>query len=170
MPAYVLDRNAVVRWMNPAAIATFGDLRGKRITQIVEREYVTQARQEFAAKMLGTVDATEASVALRTADGRRVTAEISSTTLTQQGSIVGVFGLADPEETPPERATESVHLTPRQLAVLRQLAQGHSTPTIAERLGIATETVRNHVRGIIGRLGVHSRLEAVMRAHELELI
>ena len=170
VPAYVLDRNAVVRWMNPAAIAYFGDLRGKRITQIVEREYVTQARQEFAAKMLGMVDATEASVALRTADGRRVSAEISSTTLTQHGSIVGVFGLADPEETPPERPTTSVDLTPRQLAVLRQLAQGHSTQTIAERLGIATETVRNHVRGIIGRLGVHSRLEAVMRAHELELI
>ena len=166
----MLDRNAVVRWMNPAAIAYFGDLRGKRITQIVEREYVTQARQEFAAKMLGTVDATEASVALRTADGRRVSAEISSTTLTQHGSIVGVFGLADPEESPPERPTTSVDLTPRQLAVLRQLAQGHSTQTIAERLGIATETVRNHVRGIIGRLGVHSRLEAVMRAHELELI
>ncbi len=170
VPAYVLDRNAVVRWMNPAAIAYFGDLRGKRITQIVEREYVTQARQEFAAKMLGTVDATEASVAIRTADGRRVSAEISSTTLTQHGSIVGVFGLADPEEAPPERPTTSVDLTPRQLAVLRQLAQGHSTATIAERLGIATETVRNHVRGIIGRLGVHSRLEAVMRAHELELI
>ncbi len=127
VPAYVLDRNAVVRWMNPAAIAYFGDLRGKRITQIVEREYVTQARQEFAAKMLGTVDATEASVALRTADGRRVSAEISSTTLTQHGSIVGVFGLADPEESPPERPTTSVDLTPRQLAVLRQLAQGHST-------------------------------------------
>ena len=170
VPAYILDRNAVVRWMNPAAIEHFGDLRGKRITQIVEREYVTQARQEFAAKMLGTVDSTEASVALRTADGRRVTAEISSTTLMHQGSIVGVFGLADPDETPPERQVESVQLTPRQLAVLRQLAQGHSTTTIAERLGIATETVRNHVRGIIGRLGVHSRLEAVMRAHELELI
>lgn len=35
VPAYVLDRNAIVRWMNAAAIAAFGDLRGKRIGQIV---------------------------------------------------------------------------------------------------------------------------------------
>ena len=170
VPAYILDRNGVVRWLNTAAIEHFGDLRGKRITQIVESEYVTLARQEFAAKMLGTSDASEGSIALRTADGRRVAVEVSSTTLMDQGSIVGVFGLADPAEVAPERPTASVHLTPRQLDVLRHLARGHSTATIAVKLGIAVETVRNHVRALIGRLGVHSRLEAVMRAHDLGLI
>ena len=54
--------------------------------------------------------------------------------------------------------------------VLRHLAAGHSTERIAEALGISTETVRNHVRGIFDRLGVHTRLEAVIRAHELGLI
>jgi DNA-binding NarL/FixJ family response regulator len=170
VPAYILDRNGVVRWLNTAAIEHFGDLRGKRITQIVESEYVTLARQEFAAKMLGTADASEGSIALRTADGRRVAVEVSSTTLMDQGSIVGVFGLADPAEEAPERPTASVHLTPRQLDVLRHLARGHSTATIADKLGIAVETVRNHVRALIRRLGVHSRLEAVMRAHDLGLI
>ncbi len=170
VPAYILDRNGVVRWMNMAAIECFGDLRGRRIAQIVERDYVTQARQEFAAKMLGTVDATEASIAVRTADGRRVSVEISSTTLVEHGSVVGVFGLADPADEALAPPAKSVYLTPRQLDVLRHLARGHSTTTIAQKLGIATETVRNHVRGIIGRLGVHSRLEAVMRAHELGLI
>ena len=131
---------------------------------------MTQARQEFAAKILGTVETTEAEVAVRTADGRRVLIEISSTTLLQHGSIVGVFGLADPAEQAPERPTESVHLTPRQMDVLRHLALGQSTPTIADKLGIANETVRNHIRGLTSRLGVHSRLEAVLRAHELELI
>ena len=170
VPAYILDRNGVVRWLNAEALAEFGDLRGKRICQIVERDYLTLARQEFAAKMLGTVDASEGEVALRTADGRRVNVEISSTTLLDQGSIVGVFGLADPTEEAPKPSIDTVHVTPRQMDVLRHLAQGHSTAIMAEKLGIATETVRNHVRAIIARLGVHTRLEAVLRAHELGLV
>jgi DNA-binding NarL/FixJ family response regulator len=170
VPAYILDRNGVVRWLNAAALSAFGDLRGKRIGQIVERDYVTLARQEFAAKILGTVEASEGSIALRTADGRRLNVEVSSTTLLDQGSIVGVFGLADPDDEAPAPPHHSVHVTPRQMDVLRHLALGHSTATIAEKLGIATETVRNHVRAIIARLGVHTRLEAVMRAHELGLI
>jgi PAS domain S-box-containing protein len=170
VPAYILDRNGYVRWLNAAAIEAFGDLRGKRIGQIVERDYVTLARQEFAAKILGTVEASEGTVAVRTADGRRVTVEVSSTTVLDHGSIVGVFGLADPTEEPPKPSIDSVHVTPRQMDVLRHLARGHSTATIAERLGIATETVRNHVRAIIARLEVHTRLEAVIRAHELGLL
>ena len=170
MPAYILDRNGVVRWLNMAAVRHFGDMRGKRITQIVEPEFVAKARQEFAAKLLGTVEATEETVAVRTADGRRVEVDISSTQLLQHGSIVGVFGLADPTGEPPPAQTSSVELTPRQLDVLRYIATGHSTENIAKTLGISTETVRNHVRGLMGRLGVHTRLEAVIRGHELGLV
>ena len=169
VPAYVLDRNGTVRWINAAAIAHFGDLRGKGIGQIVDREFATLAKQEFAAKLLGTVDATEATVVVRCADGRRVSVDISSTQLLQHGSIVGVFGLADPTHEPAP-APDAAQLTPRQMTVLRHLAAGKSTADIAKLLGISTETVRNHVRGIMSRLGVHSRLEAVIRAHELGLV
>jgi PAS domain S-box-containing protein len=170
MPAYILDRNGVVRWLNMAAVREFGDMRGKRISQIVEPEYTTKARQEFAAKILGTVQATEGTVAVRTADGRRVEVDISSTQLLQQGSIVGVFGLADPTGEPARVEMNSVHLTPRQLDVLRYIASGYSTENIAKTLGISIETVRNHVRGLMGRLGVHTRLEAVIRGHELGIV
>ena len=109
-PCYILDRSGTVRWMNKAAIAHFGDLRGRGIGQIVDREFATLARQEFAAKVLGTVDATEANVVVRTADGRRVSVDISSSQLIQDGSIVGVFGLADPrDEPPPARRLEPSH-------------------------------------------------------------
>lgn len=145
-------------------------MRGKRITQIVEPEYAARARQEFAAKLLGTQQSTEETVAVRTADGRRVQVDISSTQLLQQGSIVGVFGLADPTGEPPRVTTSSVQLTPRQLDVLRYVASGYSTEHIAKTLGISIETVRNHVRGLMGRLGVHTRLEAVIRGHELGLV
>src|SRR5215204_96799 len=117
VPAYILDRNGVVRWLNAAAYSTFGDLRGKRIGQIVERDYVTLARQEFAAKILGTVEASEGTVAVRTVDGRRVTVEISSSVVLDQGSIVGVFGLADPTAEAPAPPLETVPVTPRQMDV-----------------------------------------------------
>ena len=168
-PSYILDRSGTVRWMNKAAITHFGDLRGRSIGQIVDREFATLARQEFAAKVLGTVEASEGNVVVRTVDGRRVSVDISSSQLIQDGSIVGVFGLADPRDEPPP-SPESTHLTPRQMTVLRQLAAGKSTGHIAEALGISTETVRNHIRGITARLGVHSRLEAVIKAHELGIV
>jgi DNA-binding CsgD family transcriptional regulator len=170
MPAYILDRNGVVRWLNMAAVRHFGDIRGKRIGQIVEPEYATLARQEFAAKLLGTQQATEGTVAVRTAEGRRVLVDISSTQLLEQGSIVGVFGLADPTDEPPRSETSSVELTPRQLDVLRYVAAGHSTEHIAKTLGISTETVRNHVRGLMARLDAHTRHEAGFRASELGLV
>ena len=170
VPAYVLDHTATVRWMNRAAIEQFGDMRGKRTTQIVEPAYAAQAREQFAAKMIGTSEATEATADIRTADGRRVAVDISSAQLVSNGTVVGVFGLADPTHEPTVPAAESPQLTPRQLDVLRYLAAGRSTAQIAARLGISNETVRNHVRGIMQRLGVHSRLEAVLRAHQGGLV
>lgn len=170
MPAYVLDRTGTVRWMNSAAVEHFGDLRGMRIGQIVSPEYRTLARQEFASKVLGATQTTEARVSLRVAQGRELPVDISSTQLLQGDSVVGVFGLADPAGEAVPAAGQSPHLTPRQMDVLRHLAAGHSTERIAEALGISTETVRNHVRGILERLDVHSRLEAVIRAHTLNLI
>jgi DNA-binding CsgD family transcriptional regulator len=170
MPAYIVDRNGVIRWLNRAALNEFGDLRGKRIGHVVGSEFAALARQEFAAKILGTTETTEATVIVQTTDGRRVSVDISSTQLLEHGSIVGVFGLADPSDVPPRPRGTSPELTPRQLDVLHRLAAGQSTDAIADALGVSKETVRNHVRGLLGRLGVHSRLEAVMRGHELELV
>jgi DNA-binding CsgD family transcriptional regulator len=170
VPAYILDRDATVRWLNAAAVARFGDLRGKRIDQIVDPADVALARQEFAAKLLGTQESTERAVTIRTTDGARRTVEISSTQLLDQGSIVGVFGLASPGDEPATPVAHSPQLTPRQLDVLRHLAAGHSTAAIAGKLGISLDTVRNHIRAILERLGVHSRLEAVIRAHDLGLV
>jgi two-component system nitrate/nitrite response regulator NarL len=50
------------------------------------------------------------------------------------------------------------------------LAQGKSGPGIAARLSIAPVTVRTHIRNLMEKLGVHSRLEAVSYALRLGLI
>ena len=52
-------------------------------------------------------------------------------------------------------------LTRRELEILRLLSGGTSTAQIAERLVVSTHTVRNHVRNILGKLGAHSKLEAL---------
>lgn len=52
-------------------------------------------------------------------------------------------------------------LTARELEVLRLLATGANTRTAAEKLGVSPATVRNHVQNLLGKLGVHSRLQAV---------
>jgi DNA-binding NarL/FixJ family response regulator len=61
-------------------------------------------------------------------------------------------------------------LTPRELEVLRALTDGLSTPEICERLYIAPNTLRTHVQNIMGKLRVHSKLEAVAFALKNRLV
>lgn len=61
-------------------------------------------------------------------------------------------------------------LTPREVEILALLARGKSGHAIAEGLCIALTTVRTHIRNILGKLGVHSRLEAVAFAFKHGII
>ena len=53
-------------------------------------------------------------------------------------------------------------LTPRELEVLRMIADGMSNKAIAWRLSISEHTVKYHLSSVFGKLGVSSRTEAVM--------
>jgi DNA-binding NarL/FixJ family response regulator len=53
------------------------------------------------------------------------------------------------------------HLTLREREILEELARGKSGTAISEELHIAPLTVRTHIRNLMAKLGVHSRLEAV---------
>ncbi len=55
----------------------------------------------------------------------------------------------------------STPLTRREVEILRLMTSGANTKTMADRLHVSPATVRNHVQNIFGKLGVHSRLEAV---------
>lgn len=61
-------------------------------------------------------------------------------------------------------------LTPREAEVLDLLSQGLANKTIADRLGISEHTAKFHVNAILGKLGVQSRTEAVVRAVRLGLV
>ena len=55
-------------------------------------------------------------------------------------------------------------VTPREAQVLRALASGETAAQIAASLGISTFTVHSHVKSILAKLGVHSKIEAVTLA------
>ncbi len=61
-------------------------------------------------------------------------------------------------------------LTPREREVLRLLAEGHPSRSIAAQMGISYTTVRTHIRSLGSKLAVHSKLEAIVKARELGLI
>jgi two-component system NarL family response regulator len=65
---------------------------------------------------------------------------------------------------------ETPQLTPRELEVLGHVADGASNREIAGRLGISENTVKNHVRNILEKLRLHTRMEAVMYAMREHLI
>jgi NarL family two-component system response regulator LiaR len=55
-------------------------------------------------------------------------------------------------------------LTPRETEILRFLAAGETTTQVAGRLSISALTVQSHVKSILAKLGVHSKIEAVTLA------
>jgi LuxR family maltose regulon positive regulatory protein len=76
----------------------------------------------------------------------------------------------------PDRAAErgpapqADPLTKRELEVLHLVARGLSNREIAQELVLAVTTVKKHASNIYGKLGVHSRIQAVARAQELGLL
>ena len=52
-------------------------------------------------------------------------------------------------------------LTGREREILGALADGATTSELAEELGISPATVQTHVKNVLGKLGVHSKVEAV---------
>ena len=74
---------------------------------------------------------------------------------------------------PPARITADMEvesLTARETEVLELVATGLSNKQIAEELGISAHTVKFHVNAILGKLDVHSRTEAVVKAMQLGVV
>jgi two-component system NarL family response regulator len=69
----------------------------------------------------------------------------------------------------PARAA-TPRLTAREMEVLQQIAKGSSNREIASELFISQNTVKNHVRNILEKLQLHSRMEAVVYAVREKLV
>jgi LuxR family maltose regulon positive regulatory protein len=89
--------------------------------------------------------------------------------------LLAAFPMAEPEQASPPGtlAPESELIEPlsqRELEVLQLMAEGLANPEIASRLFLALNTVKTHASNIYGKLGVHSRTQAVARARALGLL
>lgn len=72
----------------------------------------------------------------------------------------------------PLNAKENIKedLTNRELEVLHLLEEGHSDKEVAQLLGIAVTTTKNHVKNILGKLSAKNRTQAVSIAREMGIL
>ena len=83
--------------------------------------------------------------------------------------LTGILARAVRREPEPEAAAKPpalAELTPREQEILCHLAAGQSNKAIARDLGISDGTVKLHVKAILRKLSVHSRVEAAVMAVE----
>lgn len=167
-PVGLVDLERRVRWQNPASTALIGDVRGKLDSSVVAPDDLEGARLQFARKLMGAPH-TEHHVRVMCADGTHARLETTSVPVKADGRIVGVLAMArvDKRERPRECTPT---LTPRERQTLMLLVAGSSTEQMAEVMGIAPNTVRNHVKSMCRRLGARSRIEAVAKARSAGLV
>ena len=102
------------------------------------------------------------------------TALLESTSASAVLMESGSFGAWNPGESVAETETgpkpHSVALTPREIEVLRLLANGASNKLIAHKLGISDHTVKFHVTSILSKMNAGSRTEAVTLGVRMGLV
>ncbi len=123
-----------------------------------ERDLVESLRSGAQGYLLKDMDPDELVSALRDIyRGKTVVYPDLAPTLAR---IVQDDGALPPMPSP------FANLTPRELEILSLLAEGQSNKVIARNLGISDGTVKLHVKAILRKLDVHSRVEAAVIAVE----
>ena len=89
--------------------------------------------------------------------------------------LLAAFPVPEPEQAAPlgTQAPESGQIEPlseRELEVLELFAEGLTNREIASRLFLSPHTVKTHSSNIYGKLGIHSRTQAVARARALGIL
>lgn len=128
-------------------------------TSTEERDLVEALRNGAKGYLLKDMEPDSLVVALRDiVSGKTVVAPTLAPILAKvvQGNVPN----ADDSESPFEE------LTPRETEILSLLAEGQSNKVIARNLGISDGTVKLHVKAILRKLNVHSRVEAAVLAVE----
>lgn len=128
------------------------------LTSFQEEDLIERALQAGAiGYLLKNVSAQDLAHAIREAHAGRSTLAPEATKILVQATR--------------QRANQPDHgLTEREQEVLALLVEGLSNAEIADRLVISVATVKFHVRGILNKLGVSSRTEAVAMAWQNDLI
>jgi PAS domain S-box-containing protein len=185
--ALAIGLDGRIAFWNDAATALLGhhplDVMGRACWTVLAGRDLRGAvlcREDCAVmKQAGAGDATAPlEMRARAMSGRPIDLSVStlSADTGDPGGLVIVHLLrhADPHDRAEMSAgPEGVplpRLTRRELEVLTLIRDGASTRDIAERLRVSPTTVRNHTQSILGKLGAHSRLQAVVLATRRRLL
>ena len=68
------------------------------------------------------------------------------------------------------KAQATLGISPRELAVLQELAAGRANKEIAQRLAVSPNTIKTHTARLFEKLGAKRRTDAINRARELRLL
>ncbi len=79
-------------------------------------------------------------------------------------------GPASPAFDGNPKALAALGISPRELAVLHELAAGHSNKEIAANLKVSPNTVKTHVSRLFEKLGAKGRTDAINKARELGIL
>ncbi|MFE0581905.1 response regulator [Streptomyces sp. NPDC058874] len=147
---------------------TLPDVRVLALSTFDMDEYVVSALRAGAYGFLPKdVSPEELSAAVRTVyDGEAVVAPRLLTRL------LSAYVRTPAPARPAAAAVASVPpgMTPREREIWRLLATGLDNTEIAAELDISVSTVKNHITGVFGKLGVRDRAQAVIAAYESGLV
>jgi DNA-binding CsgD family transcriptional regulator len=124
-----------------------------------------------AAEALLTAGGDRSNAAELLADAHRAATALGAAPLREEIELLARRARLSLEQAPaPTAAEDTGGLTAREVEVLRLLADALTNREIAERLFISQKTVGAHVAHVFEKLGVHSRLEAAVRAQQLGVV
>jgi two-component system nitrate/nitrite response regulator NarL len=147
----VLSGLRAVGFRNPIVMLT---------TSNEEQDLVESLRNGASGYLLKDMEPTELVNALRDiVNGKTIVAP-------ELAAVLARVVQGDVEADAKEEISPFAELTPRELEILCLLAEGQSNKVIARNLGISDGTVKLHVKAILRKLDVHSRVEAAVMAVE----
>jgi len=167
-PAVVLMDFRLPDVSGPAAAA-------KIRTAVPTAAIVFHSAEESEDALLDAIDAGAIAYLTKSATADEIIEAVRKASVGEVLIPVGLFAKAIARQRRvgnEKQAREKLlaEFTPRELDVLRLLADGHDTQALARLLGIAPHTVEWHVTHVIEKLRVHSKLQAVIAAARLGLI
>jgi DNA-binding NarL/FixJ family response regulator len=147
----------------PAGVGMARQLR----TQIPDVAVVAFAATSNEALLLKAMDS---GCSALVTNGRSITDLVVAVKTAANGDSMFPFKSLGRLLQRPKEHVNGYRVTGRELEILELLSTGESTASISDLLTLSPHTVRNHVRNLFADLGVHSRLEAVLKGHSLGLI